>query len=138
MKGRDNAHGIDLNRNFPDQYQDPTVSPFFSNKKSLLFKTMRAKEVPWKIFKQASYIRECVLLQREPKPEPEVAALMEWTKSYPFVLSANLHGGSVVANYPFDGQAPGQAKNQENLAPDNAVFQHLAHLYARVCNTILS
>jgi len=57
---------------------------------------------------------------------------MEWTKSYPFVISANLHGGSVVANYPFDGLAPGQTKGQINLAPDNDVFQHLAHLYAMV------
>ncbi|XP_065337863.1 carboxypeptidase D-like [Cloeon dipterum] len=92
MMGRNNAHDVDLNRNFPDQYQN---------------------------------------FNEIPNAEPETMAVMEWTRSYPFVLSANLHGGSVVANYPFDGQAPGQAKGQANLAPDNAVFQHLAHLYAR-------
>ncbi|XP_059487173.1 carboxypeptidase D-like [Neocloeon triangulifer] len=91
MEGRNNANNVDLNRNFPDQYQDV-------NKLS--------------------------------KAEPETAAVIEWTKSYPFVLSANLHGGSVVANYPFDGQAPGQVSGQPNYAPDDAVFQHLAHLYA--------
>jgi carboxypeptidase D len=70
--------------------------------------------------------------------EPETIALMEWTKSYPFVLSANLHGGSVVANYPYDGQAPGQAKGEINLAPDNDFFQHLAHLYAKASTNIFS
>ena len=61
VKGRENANGVDLNRNFPDQFQAH----------------------------RGSF-------------QPEVEAVMKWSQEIPFVLSANLHGGSLVANYPYD------------------------------------
>jgi len=66
--GRTNQHRIDLNRNFPDQFE---VSPADDDE----------------------IIR---------KREPETLNVMKWITENPFVLSANLHAGSVVASYPFD------------------------------------
>ncbi|XP_016971864.1 carboxypeptidase D isoform X1 [Drosophila rhopaloa] len=107
--GRANANHIDLNRNFPDQYG-----------------TDRYNKVT----------------------EPEVAALMNWTLSLPFVLSANLHGGSLVANYPFDDNENDfndlsmRLRNSSingrkaNPTEDNALFRHLAGVYAKAHPTM--
>lgn len=96
--GRANAHNIDLNRNFPDQYG-----------------TNRFNE----------------------KHEPETQAVMNWTLSTPFVLSANLHGGALVANYPFDDSAKEFLVTHDpatafNPTEDNKMFEYLARTYSDV------
>ena len=58
---RANANGTDLNRNFPDFFEENDVYR-----------------------------------------EPETLAIMNWLTQYPFVLSANMHDGAVLANYPYD------------------------------------
>ncbi|KAJ8712882.1 hypothetical protein PYW08_008186 [Mythimna loreyi] len=90
VKGRTNAHDIDLNRNFPDQFGE---------------------------------------IAENKVAEPETQAVMNWSLSEPFVLSANLHGGALVANYPYDGN-PEMKSGLEYLTPDNPVFVHLAHVYS--------
>lgn len=34
--------------------------------------------------------------------QPEVASVEKWMDNVSFILSASLHGGALVANYPFD------------------------------------
>lgn len=64
--------------------------------------------------------------------QPEVRAVMQWSQSIPFVLSANLHGGSLVANYPYDGSLNTSIEHEYRATPDDDIFKHLASSYARV------
>lgn len=61
--------------------------------------------------------------------QPETLAVMNWSQTIPFVLSANLHGGSLVANYPFDDNPRGQSK-VDSPSPDDALFRFLAKTYS--------
>ncbi|KAK3518100.1 hypothetical protein QTP70_033322 [Hemibagrus guttatus] len=63
--------------------------------------------------------------------EKEVEAVMKWLKTEPFVLSANLHGGAVVASYPYDNSNGGnELQGDSSITPDNDVFVHLAKTYS--------
>lgn len=62
--------------------------------------------------------------------EPETKAVMDWIARIPFVLSANLHGGALVANYPYDNGPENLASNIANLSPDNDIFRMLALTYS--------
>uniref|UniRef100_A0A8D0HUM5 Carboxypeptidase X1 n=1 Tax=Sphenodon punctatus TaxID=8508 RepID=A0A8D0HUM5_SPHPU len=61
---------------------------------------------------------------------PETRAVIDWMQRFPFVLSANLHGGELVVTYPFD-MTRTYWKGQE-LTPtaDDPVFRWLATVYA--------
>uniref|UniRef100_A0A158PAH9 Peptidase_M14 domain-containing protein n=1 Tax=Angiostrongylus cantonensis TaxID=6313 RepID=A0A158PAH9_ANGCA len=63
-------------------------------------------------------------------PEPETAAVMQWLRQFPFLVSANLHGGSLVANYPYDDSVTGQDQIY-SPSPDDKLFVELAYRYAR-------
>lgn len=62
--------------------------------------------------------------------EPETAAVIQWISSYNFVLSANLHGGAVVANYPYDKshsqRVRGQRTTTNTPTPDDKLFQKVS------------
>ncbi|XP_061162564.1 carboxypeptidase D-like [Saccostrea echinata] len=93
--GRTNAHGIDLNRNFPDQYQTTQINKH---------------------------------------QEPETQAVMSWLQKYPFVLSANLHGGSLLANYPYDDTRSGYSVYSRS--PDDGVFKVISEAYSLAHSTM--
>lgn len=67
----------------------------------------------------------------EEKCEPEVKAVIDWLRTESFVLSANLHGGAVVASYPYDNSNGGsELVNGASISPDDDVFIHLAKIYS--------
>lgn len=77
------------------------------------------------------------------KLEPETQAVIDWTLSLPFVLSANLHGGALVANYPFDDNAKdfvqpsGDPTPAVNPSQDNKMFEYLARTYSDVSFAVI-
>ncbi|XP_064612625.1 carboxypeptidase D-like [Liolophura sinensis] len=92
LVGRGNAHGVDLNRNFPDHFENNNYPP----------------------------------------RQPETLAVMEWLKNRTFALSAGLHGGIELVNYPLDyyvGAASGEPKYSKSA--DDDVFRYISLVYSR-------
>eukprot|EP00062_Callorhinchus_milii_P019835 gi/632974796/ref/XP_007903875.1/ PREDICTED: carboxypeptidase N catalytic chain isoform X2 [Callorhinchus milii] len=112
LGGRGNARGVDLNRNFPDLHLIPLQADSRGG---------RNHHLPL-----ADNWTEQV--------EPETLAVINWMKSYNFVLSANLHGGAVLANYPFDKasepRARGSRRHPPSPTPDDKLFRQLAKVYS--------
>jgi len=100
--GRENANGVDLNRDFPKQ---------FDERQDVDSNTL------------------------ERGRQPETKALMRWIKKNPFVLSANLHGGALVASYPYDDSASHRS-GLYSAAPDDKFFKHVAKIYASAHRTM--
>uniref|UniRef100_A0A8C6XP18 Peptidase M14 domain-containing protein n=1 Tax=Naja naja TaxID=35670 RepID=A0A8C6XP18_NAJNA len=55
--------------------------------------------------------------------------VISWMQRYPFVLSANMHGGELVVTYPFDMTRTRKYK-ELTPTPDDAIFRRLATIYA--------
>ena len=70
--------------------------------------------------------------------EPETAAMIRWVTSNKFVLSANLHGGSLVVSYPFDDLAGSMYFAKYSRSPDDNLFRYLANTYASHHKTMRS
>ncbi|CRK97571.1 CLUMA_CG010957, isoform A [Clunio marinus] len=94
--GRYNGKGIDLNRDFPDRFDQKIIERLYNMRR-----------------------------------QPETLAVMSWIKENPFVLSANLHGGAVVASYPYDNTIKHHDCCEDSPTPDDSVFRHLARTYAK-------
>ncbi|KAE8745102.1 hypothetical protein FOCC_FOCC008277 [Frankliniella occidentalis] len=71
--------------------------------------------------------------QNNKRGQPETDAVKEWTSKIQFVLSGGLHGGALVASYPFDNTPNSMFQNYAStpsLTPDDDVFKHLAITYS--------
>lgn len=69
----------------------------------------------------------------EARFEPETTAILRWLKEIDFILSANLHGGSVVANYPFDnyvGASDTDFITEDSPTDDDDVFRSISKIYS--------
>ncbi|XP_038599963.1 carboxypeptidase N catalytic chain [Tachyglossus aculeatus] len=112
LTGRNNANGVDLNRNFPD-----LNSYVYYNQKRGGPNHHLPLPSNWKS-----------------QVEPETQAVIQWMRSYNFVLSANLHGGAVVANYPYDKsheqRVRGFRRTANTPTPDDELFRKLAKTYS--------
>ena len=99
LLGRSNLNGVDINRDFPDldaiAYQENLD-----------------------LENDHLFSREAI----DHNLQPETRAAMAWILSNPFVLSANLHGGALVANYPFDETPDGSASSY-TPSPDDNTFR---------------
>lgn len=61
--------------------------------------------------------------------QPETRAIMNWLRQMHFTASASLHGGALVANYPWDGT---QDKRTTYFGcPDDETFRFMASVYSR-------
>ncbi|XP_025409456.1 carboxypeptidase M-like isoform X2 [Sipha flava] len=72
--------------------------------------------------------------QNNKRGQPETDAVKEWTSKIQFVLSGGLHGGALVASYPFDNTPNSMFQSYTStpsLTPDDDVFKHLSLTYSR-------
>ncbi|XP_068610505.1 carboxypeptidase N catalytic chain [Brachionichthys hirsutus] len=110
LVGRGNSREIDLNRNFPDL-------------NALMYYYEKTKGQNHHLPLPDNWQQQV---------EPETLAVIKWLQNYNFVLSANLHGGAVVANYPFDRSRDPRIRGRTTYAAtsDDKIFRKLARTYS--------
>ncbi|KAM7350104.1 carboxypeptidase D isoform 2-T3 [Cochliomyia hominivorax] len=72
--------------------------------------------------------------QNNKRGQPETDAVKDWISKIQFVLSGSLHGGALVASYPFDNTPNAMFQTYSaapSLTPDDDVFKHLSLVYAK-------
>ena len=63
--------------------------------------------------------------------EKETKLVMRWLKQYPFVLSANFHGGAKVVNYPYDASPNDKMYVRGySSSPDDDIFRMISKVYS--------
>lgn len=107
VEGRHNGKGVDLNRDFPELDRIA-----YRNEE-----THGANNHLWTRINIADY-------------QPETLMLVQWIIDVPFVLSANLHGGSLVANYPYDLSRIEGVVAAYSATADDQNFRYLALSYS--------
>ncbi|KAJ6920303.1 carboxypeptidase D [Populus alba x Populus x berolinensis] len=60
--------------------------------------------------------------------QPETRAVMNWLREIQFAASASLHGGALVANYPWDGTE--DKRRNYYACPDDDTFRFMAGIYS--------
>ncbi|XP_055844777.1 carboxypeptidase D isoform X2 [Episyrphus balteatus] len=81
--------------------------------------------------------------QNNKRGQPETDAVKDWISKIQFVLSGSLHGGALVASYPYDNTPNSRIcrssalcamfqtySSAPSLTPDDDVFKHLSLVYA--------
>ncbi|XP_075157372.1 carboxypeptidase D isoform X3 [Haematobia irritans] len=82
--------------------------------------------------------------QNNKRGQPETDAVKDWISKIQFVLSGSLHGGALVASYPYDNTPNARICRSSalcamfqtysaapSLTPDDDVFKHLSLVYAK-------
>merc|ERR1711994_1093320 len=107
--GCTNANNMDLNRDFPDldriAYSNEEEHQEYNNHLMDFVKHL------------------------DHKIQPETESVMKMIMENPFVISANMHGGDLVANYPYD-ESRGDSPTEYSESPDDMTFRTLASVYA--------
>jgi carboxypeptidase E len=115
-KGRTNANSVDLNRNFPNL--DEFIYEYNHYAKH------RNNHLDLETFLALTSGEDC---HNQPY-QVETITVAFWIMQNPFVLSANLHNGDLVANYPYDDSA--NHLQMYSPSPDDPLFQSLAESYS--------
>nr|XP_055034804.1 probable carboxypeptidase X1 [Misgurnus anguillicaudatus] len=113
--GRNSYEGIDMNHNFADL-------------NTVMWDAIELEQDKSKLINHYFPIPEHYT-SKDAWVAPETRAVINWMQTFPFVLSANLHGGELVVTYPFD-MTKDWAPKEHTPTADESFFRWLATVYA--------